>query len=285
MPPTELIISSQNVAYSGLYDADGKADPDRWNTLLGTMSAHRGHILLLQEVGRWTHDDQALLRAAEHRLGMTAAGIVTRPAGGGVTVFVDSDVVDVRAWEDRHAAAAHHGLGMAVLNIPGLEPPLAVISAHLHPYSCTAATVEAQTMIGRVHRHGGVGVIGGDINHFPADNGAIPDPAVLPAYNVSSRWVRGEDGTPQPNRAVTDVLELARMTDSAALVASRDNNASLLGATGRGGCRVDQIWTTEALTPAVVDAHVVHHDYSDHSLVSTTFDLARVDLALTRPWI
>lgn len=235
MPPTELIISSQNVAYSGLYDADGKADPGRWDALLGTVAAHRGHILLLQEVGRWAYDDRALLRAAEHRLGMTAAGIVTRPAGGGVTVFVDSDVVDIRAWENRHAAAAHHGLGMAVLRIPGLKPPLAVISTHLHPYSCAAAAIEAQTMIGRVHRHGGVGVLGGDINHFPADNGAIPDPAVLPAYNVSSRWIRDEDGTPQPNRTVTDVLELARMTDSAALVASNANNASLLGATGSPG--------------------------------------------------
>jgi hypothetical protein len=271
-------VVSQNVSHSGLYTSNGAPDPARWDGLMDTIGQRRPDVLLLQEVGRWTQDNRRPIARAEQALEMRLVGIVTTEAGGGTALMIRPDAVGWEQWEDRYADLLHHGLGVGVLRVPGMQVPLAAISAHLTPYSASAAAQEAQLVIARAYRYGGVGLVGGDINHFPLDNGAIPDPDDIPPYNRSSRWIRGGDGGYRPNRVVAHTLAAGGLTDVAALVAGRDGDPTLLEATGRGKCRVDAFHVTPPLVPAVVDY--------EHHLVQMTFDPTLVDLDAALPeWI
>ncbi|GAA1095496.1 endonuclease/exonuclease/phosphatase family protein [Nocardiopsis metallicus] len=281
-----ITVVSQNMSHSGLYHSNGTPDPDRWDGLMHTIAQHRPDVLLLQEVGRWSGHNRQPIARAERDLGLRMVGIVTVSANGGTAVMINPATVGWEEWEDRYSGELHHGFGVAVLRLPDLATPLAVISAHLTPYSAAAAAQEAQVLIARAYRYGGVGIIGGDINHFPLDSHAIPDPDTIPPYNRSSRWIREQDGTYSPNRIVARTLATGGLSDAAALVAQRAGDTSLLGATGRGRCRVDQFWLTPPLTPAVVDYQAHAHEFSDHHLVLTRLDPARVDLNAALPeWI
>lgn len=175
-----VTIAAQNMSHNGLYTPNGDPDPGRWDGLMDTISHHRPDVLLLQEVGRWTENNRTPIARAEQALGMRMVGIVTTPAGGGTALMLNPDTVGWEQWEDRYASRLHHGFGVAVLRLPGLDTPLAAISAHLTPYSATAAAQEAQILVARAYRYGGIGIIGGDINHFPLDDHAIPDPHTIP---------------------------------------------------------------------------------------------------------
>ncbi|GAA1468229.1 hypothetical protein NE857_22330 [Nocardiopsis exhalans] len=69
-------------------------------------------------------------------------------------------------------------------------------------------------------------------------------------------------------------------------MAQRTGDTSLLGATGRGRCRVDQFWITPPLVPALTDYEHHAHPYSDHHLILTRLDPTLVDLNAALPeWI
>lgn len=277
---------AQNMSHSGLYTASGAADPDRWDGLMATIAQHRPDILFLQEIGRWGDHNRQPITRAEDALGMHMAGYVLTDAGGGTGVMINPDTVQLQQWEDRYRRLVHHGLGVAVLRIPGLYTPLAVSSVHLNPYSAAAAAQEAQVLIARAYRYGGVGILGGDVNHFPADDHAVPDPATIPPCNRSSRWLMDDDGHLRPNRIVARTLMTGDLTDVAALIAHRTGDTTVLAATGRGKCRVDQIWVTPPLVPAIVDYEHHAHTFSDHHLILTRFDPALIDLDAALPeWI
>ncbi|MFJ9448340.1 hypothetical protein ACIRRH_41995 [Kitasatospora sp. NPDC101235] len=102
-------------------------------------------------------------------------------------------------------------------------------------------------------------------------------------YNRASRCLRRENpGDPWvSNRAVGKTLRDADLTDVAAHLADTRPDPTLRRATGKhGGLRVDQIHTTPALAPAIVDYRTVEHDHSDHLGVVAVFDLALVDDSL-----
>ncbi len=281
-----MTIAAQNMSHNGLYTPDGDPDPGRWDGLMEAIDHHRPDVLLLQEVGRWTENNRTPIARAEQALGMRMVGIVTTPAGGGTALMINPDTVGWEQWEDRYAGQLHHGFGVAVLRLPGLDAPLAAISAHLTPYSATAAAQEAQILVARAYRYGGIGIIGGDINHFPFDDHAVPDPHTIPPYNRAARWIRDESGSYRPDRAVAQVLASGGLADVAPLVAQRTGDASLLEATGRGRCRVDQFWVTPPLVPAITDYGRHRHAFSDHSLITMRWDTARVDLDAALPeWV
>jgi exonuclease III len=281
-----ISIASQNMSHSGLYLPTGAPDTSRWDGLMDTIGRHQPDILLLQEVGRWTDHNRQPIARAEHDLGLRMVGIVTSPAGGGTALMIRPDTVVWEQWEDRYQAELHHPFGVGVLRLPGLDRPLAAISTHLTPYSAAAAAQEAQLLIARAYRYDGLGIIGGDINHFPADDHAVPAPGTIPPYNRSSRWVLGEDGTYSPNRIVARTLVAGGLSDAAALVATRTGDTSRLDATGRGQCRVDQFWVTPPLVPAVVDYQAHGHDFSDHHLILLRLNPALVDMDAALPeWI
>lgn len=285
---TTVTVLAQNFSHSGLYTPAGEPDPGRWSGLMATITEHRPDILLVQEIGKWNdHNRQPLFRA-EGDLGLRMAGHIITPAGGGTGVMINPNTINIQQFEDRYQGMAHHGLGVAVLTLPGLDTPLAAISAHLNPYSAVAAATEAQVMIARSYRYRGLGLIGGDVNHFSFrdDPAAVPDPATIPPYNRSSRWLVNADGDLVPTRIVGRTLQLGGLTDVALHVADHTGDTSLLAPTGRGKCRVDQFWVTPPLVPALIDYEHHAHPYSDHALILMRLDTSRVDMNAAIPeWV
>ncbi|MFJ6384707.1 hypothetical protein ACIQI7_32455 [Kitasatospora sp. NPDC092039] len=267
-----LTVMSQNIQYG--------SDVRRWAGLVDVVRAVAPQLLLFQEADHLTDPGQA--DAARRALGME---LFVAPARSGRPVSVAWDPAHLRVEdiETRYAAELHHGYAAARIAPWGLTAalpaPLIAVSAHLIPYSAQQAAVEAQILAARVYRHGGIGLIGGDINHPTATDPEIDWERVKP-YNRSARCERRQNpGDPWvSNRIVGRTLRDADLTDVAAHLADDRQDPTLRRATGRhGGLRVDQVHTTPALTPAAIDYQVVEHDHSDHLAVVATFDLARVD--------
>ncbi len=255
---------------------------ERWPRLLKAIRDVGPDVLALQECRGWLDNDARQLADVEHDLGMR--GLIAPSRSGFHTVLMIKPAVRWTGWEVTYAGELLHGFGAAKLEVAGLTLPLVAISTHLTPYSAAAAAAEAQILIARAYRHGGVGVILGDINHCPLSD---PEPPWerIPPYNRSSRTLPGPDGSPRANTIVGEVLRAGGMTDVAGYLAESRGEASLRRPTGAGLVRVDQIHVTPALLPAVTDYWLVDpHDASDHWGMVVTLDLTRVD-ATALKWI
>jgi hypothetical protein len=68
-----------------------------------------------------------------------------------------------------------------------------------------------------------------------------------------------------------------RMVDVAAHLAHTRGDASYLAPASGGRLRVDQVWVSNPLGPAIVDYHRLPHDYSDHHTIAVDLDLDQVD--------
>jgi endonuclease/exonuclease/phosphatase family metal-dependent hydrolase len=158
--------------------------------------------------------------------------------------------------------------------------PLVVISTHLTPYSADQAACEAQLLAARVYRHGGLGLIAGDINH-PAFDDEEPDWSKVKPYNRSARCARRTGNEPwRSNRIVGQTLRDAELTDIAAHLADQRGEDSLRAPTGKAGLlRVDQVHVTPALVPAIRDYRRLESPFSDHHGVVCEFDLEAIDQA------
>ncbi len=256
-------IFSQNIQYGGTRDADG-AHEDRWPGLVERITSVEPDVLLLQEADRW-HTDARLKARAERELGMRAFVAPSPTTGLHTVAMVKHELRCSRPFEIKYSHLTHHGFGVAVLELPELAVPLTVISAHLHPNSAEAAAQEAQLIASRAYRYGGIGIVGGDINHVPLGD-PEPDWGSVQPYNRSSRALRSPDGTLKANRIVGEKLSLADLTDVAAHLADQRSDQSLRAVTARhGGVRVDQFHVTPPLVPAVLDYRRVDPGpYSDH---------------------
>ncbi|MFE2729457.1 hypothetical protein, partial [Kitasatospora sp. NPDC059327] len=174
---------SQNIQYG--------ADAGRW----------AGLVELVREVG----PQLLLLQEADHLAAPAAAGAAAEALGMELVVAPSRNLPVAVAWdpaqlriedvETRYTGEMHHGYAAARIApwglAAGLPAPLVAISAHLIPYSAQAAAVEAQILAARVHRHGGIGLIGGDINH-PTATDPEPDWETVRPYNRSARCRRRE---------------------------------------------------------------------------------------------
>ncbi|MBP2055433.1 endonuclease/exonuclease/phosphatase family metal-dependent hydrolase [Streptomyces griseochromogenes] len=269
-----LTAMSQNIQIGAHQDG-------RWEELVGAIRDVDPDLLLLQEVEWLAGPEQA--KAAREGLGMNLVVAPSRqmnPAVAwkpGVLEWLDTDT--------RYSATdMHHGYCSLQLRPLGLAKewpvPLVAISTHLTPYSVEAAGQEAQLLIARAYRFGGIGLVGGDINHMPLGD-EEPDWSLIPPYNRSSRCHRRKSSTDPwcGNRLVGEVFRDGDMTDVAAHVADSRPDPSLRALTGKGGqLRVDQFHVTPALAPAIRDYRRVDTK-ADHYGIVATFDLDQVDLA------
>lgn len=131
---------------------------ERWPRLVEHIRDLGPDVLALQECRGWLDNDARQLADAEHDLGMKA--LIAPSRSGFHTVLMIKPTVRWTGWEVTYAGELLHGFGAARLEIPGLALPLVAISAHLTPYSAAAAATEAQILIARAYRHGGLGVTG-----------------------------------------------------------------------------------------------------------------------------
>lgn len=277
-----LKIMTFNLQYGGLMDAAGNPQ-DRWPGLAEIITNQAPDVLALQEVNRWAEPGERQLARAENDLGMRGR-IGASPSGGHTAVFWRPDLTWL-AFDDRYAGQTHHGYSAIVLHVPGADVRLTVISAHLSPWSAQAAACEAQLLIGRAYRYGGLGVIAGDVNHLPLGDDEPDWTLPLPPHNLAARTVRAAPGAPQAgNRCVGEVLAAGLMTDAAAHLACRSGDASLRAPTGKN-IRVDQIHLTPPLVSALTSCQrIPAGDLSDHAAVAVTLDTALIDTAQVPPW-
>ncbi|TMR07823.1 hypothetical protein ETD86_50360 [Nonomuraea turkmeniaca] len=276
-----LTIISQNAAYGA--DTQG-----RWPDLVQVIRNQHADVILLQEVD-WLADPKVAAQAATD-LGMQ---IVVAPSRNLPTAVAwRPEALELIATETKYSRELHHGYCAPRFRPAGLQVdmPLVVISAHLIPYSAQAAAQEAQMLIARLYRYGGLGLLGGDINHCPVllDGQPEPDWQAVQPYNRSSRCHRRTtlDEPWRGDQIVGQTLRDGDLIDVAAHVAAEKGDVGLLAPTGRhGGVRVDQLHVSAALTPAITDYwRIDPGTASDHYGVGTRLDLTHLDHARLRAW-
>ncbi|MFK3983017.1 endonuclease/exonuclease/phosphatase family protein [Micromonospora sp. NPDC050397] len=258
----------------------------RWPGLASVIRAQQPDLVLLQEADWLTNPDH--VRTAEDDLGMTIVGAPSRNLPVGVAWRCDKlTLVEV---DTAHSAQLHHGYSAPRFDVPGLTDrlpvPLVVISTHLIPYSAQQAAQEAQTVATRLYRYGGLGVVGGDINHLPLGD-EEPDWETIQPYNRAARCHRRRhDAEPwRGNRIVGETLRDAGLVDACAHIADQRKNPSLRRPTGKaGGVRVDQFWATASVAPAIDDYVWVNNPHGDHHGVLTRLDLTRIDRGILRDY-
>ncbi|MFF5264645.1 hypothetical protein ACFY4C_37455 [Actinomadura viridis] len=279
---------SLNTQYGGQFDADGRPQR-RWPAIADLITTVRPHIGLFQELTGWGRDPR-LQAGAERDLQKRGWPMRFKVAPSGTdshtAVAYHPDTFCWRQWETKYSHLAENGYGVAVLAPVDSDddtPGLTVISAHLTAYSADAAAREAQRMIGRLHRYGGVGLLGGDINHLPLGDDD-PDWEALPPYNRSSRCLpcSSPDAPWIGNRVVGQVLATAPLVDVAGHFADETEDLTLRAPTAPGGIRVDQFHVTPNLVGSLRDYRQLP-TASDHDAVVMTLDPEPTGVPL--PWV
>jgi len=268
---TILTGMSQNAQYGAAWDG-------RWQAMVKIIRGVRPDFLLLQEVD-WLADPNAA-EAAEQALDMRLSVAPSRNLP--TAVAWNPAVLEHLGTETKYSTEMHHGYCAAQFQPRGqkLPVPLVAISTHLTPYSAEAAAQEVQLLIARAYRHGGIAMIGGDINHVPLHDPEIDWERVQP-YNRTSRCLPRvrEDSPWIGNRIVGQRLRDGEFTDVAAHFGDTQP-------TGKAGLlRVDQAHGTPAMRPALRSyRRVDSRSASDHWGIAWTVDLTAIDTERVRAY-
>ncbi|MFA1539908.1 hypothetical protein [Actinomadura monticuli] len=279
---------SLNTQYGGRSDSAGRQE-DRWELIADMIASVRPHILLAQELAGWGRDPRlhaAAERSLQRRGWPLRFLVAPSQTDSHTAVAFQQEVLCWRQHETKYSPLVENGYGVAVLadvDADEDEPGLTVISAHLTAYSAEAGAVEAQRMVARLHRYGGRGILGGDINNMPLGD-AEPDWVAAPPHNRSARCLArtSPDGPWRGNRVVGEVLARADLVDVAAYVADTQDRPELRAATGHGGVRVDQFHVTASVRDAVLGYEQLAAA-SDHDAIVMRLDPARLGAA--RVWV
>lgn len=254
----------------------------RWPSLLGLINTVEPDLVLFQEADLLTDPEEA--EKTEHALGLKLVVAPSRQLN--TAVAWNPDPLHWVDTDTRYSTTdLHHGY-CAPRFMPRTDQewpvPLVAISTHLSPFAAETAAAEAKVVIHRAYRYGGIGLIGGDINHLPLGD-PEPDWSKVPPYDRVARCLPREhpDDPWHGNRIVGQTFLNGDMTDVAAHLAARRDNPELRRPTAEfGRIRVDQTHVTPALVPAIQDYRLVDpHGDSDHWGTVCVLDLARVDLA------
>lgn len=276
-----LTIVTQNLGHGGLHDGSGTPE-DRWPALAERIwSAGQPDLVLLQEAVGWHRYGHRQLARAMADLDMDAVPLP--PSGSGyppALLYRRETMGRWTVWNPDFAHKALHGFGVACFDV-GLPAPLAVVSAHLNPFSADAARTEAQLVAARAYRYGPYGIVAGDINYPPAPpSSPSPDYEAMRPYNRAARTrLPSEAGHPLvPDRRVTEMLAYSGYTDAAWTLYQQTGDDELLRRTGTDD-RIDQVWLSEPLGGAVVGCRYLDKpvDASDHLGLAVTLDLGQAD--------
>lgn len=283
-----LTIKSWNICRGGNQDPYGRPDP-RWPGIAERLREDDPDVIFFQEAGAFRNPE----RLAAVKRDFPGMDVLIPPtprptssvAGNAIAYRVD--LLSLKYWDIGLSTATMYGFGVATFAVPGLAVPLSLSSVHLTPYSALVAAGEAQVILARLFRNGGVGLLGGDINHLPASPEFDPDPdwEAVPSYNRSSRALVG--GPPyEGNRIVGQTLQLGDLVDVAPLMAERLGDRTLCRPTARGGIRVDAFHATPALAPAIRRYWTFdRRNDSDHDGIGVEIETDDIDLSQVREFV
>ncbi len=265
-----------NLEYGGLSD---KGDDSAWRKSMACLLDWTPDVLLLQEVnGRAPYRLQAHLWRTANKLGMTPVLGPASPdsvSGNHPAVLVSTaaglQILDAGP-PPYPAGGAAPAWCEAQVAVPGMRHPVWLISVHLPARSATSQHIQAERLACLVAQRGGLVIAGGDWNGYaPADQLARPELEGLPAHLRPARMRPGADGHLEPDYHVHQALASVGLADAAAELPAERRTPPELTPTGvTGGARVDRIYLTSSLAPALKRYEQAATGGSDHQALLLT---------------
>lgn len=281
-PTGTLSVAAANLQYGGLSESgDGSA----WAKSMACLRRWAPDVLLVQEMnGRAAWRLHAHLWRTARELGMTPVLGPPMPdsvSGNHTAVFVRTTAGLMILDAGPPPGTVTSSWCEALVAVPGIGHPVWLISVHLPARSLTSAHVQAERLANLIAHRGGLVIAGGDWNGY-ADPIAPDVLQALPAHLRPARMRTGPGGQLAPDFHVHQVLAAVGLGDAAAGLLPGQRTPPELTPTGiTGGARVDRIYLTRSLIPAVDRYQQQPTGGSDHQALLLTISLARA--AATTP--
>ncbi len=269
-PRGELRVAVANLEFGGLSET---GDDSAWCRSMACLLQWVPDIVLVQEMnGRAAYRLQAHLWRTANELGLTP--VLGPPSPDSVSG--NHPAVLVRAAAGMQILDAgpppYPAGGTApswcevLVAVPGMAHPVWFISAHLPARSATSQRIQAERLANLIAQRGGLVIAGGDWNGYaPADQIAGPVLEALPAHLRPARMRLGAGGRLEPDYHVHRALASVGLADAAAELAAERRTPPELTPTGvTGGARVDRIYVTASLVPALGRYEQAATGGSDH---------------------
>jgi endonuclease/exonuclease/phosphatase family metal-dependent hydrolase len=275
-PSGELRVSVSNLEYGGL---SGTGDDSAWCKSMAWLLDWAPDVLLLQEVnGRAPFRLHAHLWRTANELGMTPVLGPASPdsvSGNHPAVLVNTvaglQILDAGPPPYPAGGAAPAWCEVQV-TVPGMTHPVWFISVHLPARSATSQHIQAERLACLVAQRGGLVIAGGDWNGYaPADQLTHPVLEELPAHLRPARMRLGAEGRLEPDYHAHRALASVGLADAAAELPAGRRTPPELTPTGiTGGARVDRIYLTGSLVPALERYEQAATGGSDHQALLLT---------------
>jgi endonuclease/exonuclease/phosphatase family metal-dependent hydrolase len=292
-PAATLRVAVANLEFGGLSEA---GDDSAWAKSMACLRRWMPQAVLLQELNgrQGVHRLQAHLWRTANELGMIPVLGPPSPdsvSGNHPAVLVRTGigmkVLDAGplAWP---AGAAAPAWCEALVAVPGLPHPVWFISAHLPARSATSQAIQAERLANLAAQRGGLVVAGGDWNSYTPADADLLTPAVLQELPLHLRPARLrpalDGGPPLPDHRVHAALASVGLTDAAAELPPARRTPPGLTATGaQGRARVDRIYVTSSLVPALTAYEQAATGGSDHQALLLTLGTAAAAAAVPPP--
>lgn len=246
----------------------------------------RPQLLLVQQVVGLS--SQKRLRAFGECLGMqVVVGEIRGGRGGAIVVGWDPGWMELDGFEVTDGLGPADGFGYvaAHLKVVGWKyvEKLTAVSCHLSRSSAPLAAQQVQVLGDLVHRDGGLGVIGGGINHLPVGD-EEPNWASVPPFRRMAlcRAPTAGDATLVGDDLVGRTLAVGGFADVAARIADRGviEHPELRAPTVNlpGAIRGDQVHVTSALASTIETCTRLEALAGGHRGLAADLDLAKVDI-------
>jgi endonuclease/exonuclease/phosphatase family metal-dependent hydrolase len=292
-PAGNLRVAVANLEFGGISTT---GDDSAWAKSMACLRRWMPQVVLLQEVnGRLgIHRLQAHLWRTANELGMTPVLGPPSPdsvSGNHPAVLVRTgiglQILDAGppAWP---AGGASPAWCEALVAVPGLPHPVWFISAHLPARSSTSQAVQAERLANLAAQRGGLVVAGGDWNSYTPADAVLLTPEVLeelPPHLRPARLRPSVDGEAlAPDHRVHAALASVGLADAAAeLPPGRRTPPGLTPTGAQGRARVDRVYVTSSLVPALERYEQAATGGSDHQALLLTFDTHAAATAAAPP--
>jgi len=287
----ELRIAVANLEFGGLAET---GDDSAWCKSMARLLEWEPAVVLLQEVnGRATYRLQRHVWRTANELGLTPVLGPPSPdsVSGNHPAVLVSTAAGLRILDTGPPACPAGGAAPAwceaLVEIPGMPHPVWFISVHLPARSASSQHIHAERLANITAQRGGLVIAGGDWNSYcPFDSGRLtPDVlAGLPVHLRPARMRLHDGGALEPDYGVHTALDSVGLADAAAALPAGRRTPPELAPTGiTAGARVDRLYVTGSLVPALERYEQTRTGGSDHQALLLTLNTETAATATPPP--
>jgi hypothetical protein len=277
-PSGELRVAVANLEYGGLSET---GDDSAWCKSMARLLQWAPDVLLVQEMnGRAAYRLHHHLWRTANELGLTPVLGPPSPdsvSGNHPAVLVNTvaglKILDAGPPPYPSGGAAPSWCE-AQVGVSGMAHPVWFISVHLPARSASSQRIQAERLANLAAQRGGLVIAGGDWNSYaPADQLTAAVLEGLPVHLRPARMRLGGDGPLEPDYGVHRALASVGLADAAAELPAERRAPQKLAPTGvTAGARVDRIYLTDALVPALERYEQADTGGSDHQALLLTLN-------------